>query len=79
MCAFFVIGRPLTHERRRIVVIRKILKHLELMEDKIPLERAPPDLISEKSYEKWSRFVGQICGRIKVEFFLFHAASNVFR
>jgi hypothetical protein len=53
MCAFLVIGRPLTHERRRIVVIRKILKHQGLWEDKTPIERAPPDLISEKSYEPY--------------------------
>ena len=32
-------------------VIRKILEHLGLWEDKAPLERAPPDLIPEKSCE----------------------------
>ncbi len=34
-------------------VIRKILEHVGLLEDKTPLERAPPDLISEKSYEPY--------------------------
>ena len=42
------------------VVIRKILEHLRLWEDKTPLERAPPDLISEKNYEPyddgWSQY-----------------------
>ena len=31
-------------------VIRKILEHLRLWEEKTPLERAPPDLIPEKNY-----------------------------
>ena len=35
------------------VVIRKILEHLGLWEDKTPLERAPPDLISEKNFEPY--------------------------
>ena len=30
-------------------VIRKILEHLNLWEEKTPVERAPPDLIREKS------------------------------
>lgn len=31
----------------------EILEHLGLWEGKIPAERAPPDLISEKSYEPY--------------------------
>jgi hypothetical protein len=34
-------------------VIRKILEHLELWEEKTPVERGPPDLIREKSYEPY--------------------------
>ena len=34
-------------------VIRKILEHLGLWEDKIPVERAPPALIREKSHEPY--------------------------
>jgi hypothetical protein len=41
-------------------VIRKILEHLGLWEDKAPLVRAPPDSISEKKYEPyddgWSQY-----------------------
>jgi hypothetical protein len=34
-------------------VIRKILEHLNLWEEKTPVERAPPDLIREKSCEPY--------------------------
>ncbi len=34
-------------------VIRKILEHLNLWEEKSPVERAPPDSIREKSYEPY--------------------------
>lgn len=34
-------------------VIRKILEHLGLWEDKTPPERAPPDSIPEKNYETY--------------------------
>ena len=34
-------------------VIRKILEHLNLWEEKTPVERAPPDLIHEKSCEPY--------------------------
>ena len=34
-------------------VIRKILEYLGLWGNKAPLERAPPDLISEKSSEPY--------------------------
>ena len=34
-------------------VIRKILEHLGLWEDKIPPEHAPPDSIPEKNYEPY--------------------------
>jgi len=31
----------------------EILEHLGLWEDNTPLERAPPDLISDKNYEPY--------------------------
>jgi hypothetical protein len=34
-------------------VIRKILEHLGVWEEKAPVERAPPDLIREKSCEPY--------------------------
>jgi hypothetical protein len=34
-------------------VIRKILEHLELWEDKTPAERAPPVSIPDKNYEPY--------------------------
>ncbi len=38
---------------READVIRKILEHLGLWEEKTPVERGLPDLIREKSYEPY--------------------------
>jgi hypothetical protein len=32
-------------------VVRKILEHLELWEERVPVERPPPEQISERHYE----------------------------